>query len=158
MRVHLTPQPIEPRWSLRAVTHDDIPAVAQLMLDAYRGTIDDEGETLADALAYVQGTFAGEQSGRMLELCSFVIEKDGKPLGAILISEWEEAPLVANVLTAPQARNQGMATVLLRQAMNALLARSYTELYLFVTEGNGPAQHVYQALGFTVIETHSREH
>jgi hypothetical protein len=54
-----------------------------------RGTIDDEGETLADALAYVQGTFAGEQSGRMLEPCSFVIEEQGKPLGAILISEWE---------------------------------------------------------------------
>jgi hypothetical protein len=89
MRVQLTPQQIEPRWSVRAVTHDNIPAVAQLMLDAYRGTIDDEGETLADALAYVQGTFAGEQSGRMLELCSFVIEEDGKPLGAILISEWE---------------------------------------------------------------------
>jgi ribosomal protein S18 acetylase RimI-like enzyme len=67
------------------------------------------------------------------------------------------APLVATVMTASQAQNQGMATVLLHQAMTALLAHGYTELYLFVTEGNGPAQHVYQALGFTVIETHSRE-
>jgi ribosomal protein S18 acetylase RimI-like enzyme len=68
------------------------------------------------------------------------------------------APLVANVMTAPQAQNQGMATVLLRQAMNALLAHGYADLYLFVTEGNGPAQHVYQALGFVVIATLSREH
>lgn len=157
MRARLTPQQIEPRGGMRAVTHDDIPALAQLMLDAYRGAIDDEGETLADALAYVRGTFAGEQSGRMLEPCSFVIEEQGMPLGAILVTEWEGAPLVANVMTAPQARNQGMATVLLRQAMNALLAHGYTELYLFVTEGNSPAQHVYQALGFEVIEARSRE-
>ncbi len=59
MSVQLAPQQTDPRWSLRAVTQDDIPALAQLMLDAYRGAIDDEGETLADALAYVQGTFAG---------------------------------------------------------------------------------------------------
>ena len=45
------------------------------MLDAYRGTIDDEGETLEDALAEVDRTFAGEY-GEFLGAFSRVIERE----------------------------------------------------------------------------------
>ncbi len=150
MRVQLAPQPIEPRWRFRAVTRDDAPVIGQFVYDAYRGTIDDQGETPEDALVYVQGVIGGVY-GPFLPACSFLIEQSGEMMSAVLITEWEGAPLVADVVTAPQARNQGMASFLLRQAMSALVAHGYTELYLFVTEGNAPAQRVYAALGFEVV-------
>src|SRR5262249_6929401 len=69
----------------RPVTADDIPALAQLVLDAYAGTIDDEGETLDEALRAIHDTFAGTStSGRLLPMCSFVIEEGGRALACTL--------------------------------------------------------------------------
>jgi hypothetical protein len=44
----------------RPVLPDDAPALAQLMLDAYRGTIDDEGETGEEALAEFNAMLDGK--------------------------------------------------------------------------------------------------
>ena len=38
---------------LRPVQAADAPSLAELMIDAYRGTMDDDGETYDDALAEV---------------------------------------------------------------------------------------------------------
>ena len=46
--------------------------LAHLLLDAYRGTIDDEGETLTEALHAVDGYLP-----RILPQYSLVVERDG---------------------------------------------------------------------------------
>lgn len=49
-----------PAMDARVVTPEDAEALATLMLEAYRGTIDDGGETLADAQVEMHGFFDGK--------------------------------------------------------------------------------------------------
>ncbi len=152
MRLPLTPQPLEQSWACRPVCQDDIPALARLLLDAYRGTIDDEGETLDDALRVMESTFAGA-SGALLEVCSFLIEEWGEPLACTLVTCWRGQPLLAFVMTHPLLKNHGVGRFLLQKSINALLVQGHRELSLFVTEGNLPAQHLYERLGFQRMST-----
>lgn len=48
---------------LKPVAKSDIDALADLMLDAYRGTIDYDDEGIEDAVAEVQAYFDGERGG-----------------------------------------------------------------------------------------------
>jgi 3-oxoadipate enol-lactonase len=154
MKLPLTEQRLEVAWSCRTIAPDDIPALAKLLLDAYKDTIDDEGETLDDALRAMQDTFAGTwQTGTLLESCSFVIEEGGEPLACSIVTWWHEQPLLAYVMTHPTAQNQGMGRFLIHKSSNALLAQGYRDLLLFVTKGNFPAQHLYEKLGFQIVAT-----
>ncbi len=154
MKLLLAEQQLEDAWNCRPVTKDDIPALARLVLDAYRDTIDDEGETLDDALRAMQDTFAGTwQTGALLESCSFLVEEWGEPLACTLVTWWHEQPLLAYVMTHPTARNRGMGRFLIQKSINALLAQGHRGLSLFVTKGNLPAQHLYERLGFQVMST-----
>lgn len=152
MKLQLTGQRLEDTWNCRTISADDVSALAKLMLDAYWGTIDDEGETLEDALETMQDTFAG-RSGALLESCSFVIEEWGEPLACTIVIWWNERPLLAFVMTHPTAKNRGMGRFLLQKSINALLAEGYRELSLFVTKDNLPAQHLYERLGFQIVAT-----
>jgi pimeloyl-ACP methyl ester carboxylesterase len=152
MRLALAEQALQGAWACRPVCEDDAPALARLMLDAYRGTIDDEGETLDDALAAMQETFAGAY-GPLLPLCSFLIEEWGEPLACTLVTCWQGQPLLAFVMTHPVLKNYGVGRFLIQKSINALLAHRYQELSLFVTSGNLPAQRLYERLGFQTMST-----
>jgi GNAT superfamily N-acetyltransferase len=151
MRLALTPFAVAPSGPFRSVECSDAPALGTLMYAAYKGTIDDEGETEADAQHEVGATLSG-QYGPLLGDCSFLIEDQpgGRALCATLVTQWRDGPLLAFVMTRPDAKRQGMATCLIQRSANALLARGERELYLAVTEGNIPALRVYERLGFRV--------
>ena len=83
MRRTLLEQEPSGSWRPRPIERSDVPAVGALMLAAYRGTVDDEGKTEADAVAEVERTMDGEY-GRYLSDCSFVVEDAGRPVGASL--------------------------------------------------------------------------
>jgi RimJ/RimL family protein N-acetyltransferase len=135
-------------WDCRTISTQDIPALGELMVAAYKGTIDYEGETLEDALSEIQDTLQGKY-GSFLHDCSFLIEGDITLSACIVVlSDHMKAPLLAYSMTHPTAQNQGMATFLIKQCCNTLLAKGYHELYLVVTQGNTAAQHVYQKIGF----------
>jgi RimJ/RimL family protein N-acetyltransferase len=131
----------------RPPTPADAPVLAALMLQAYRGTLDDEGETLADSLVAVQQLFAGE-FGAMDWAGSELVEREGRLVSATLLTTWEERPFVAFMLTAPEAQGQGLARAGLTRAMNRLAARGETVLRLVVTQGNTRAEALYERLGF----------
>ncbi len=140
-------------WDYRTISIQDIPALGELMLAAYKGTIDYEGETLEDAISEIQDTLQGKY-GLFLAECSFIIEDD-TILSACLVvlSEQMKAPLLVYSMTRPTAQNQGMATSLIQQCCNALLAKGYHELYLVVTSVNTAAQHLYQKMGFQAVKS-----
>jgi predicted GNAT family acetyltransferase len=140
-------------WDYRIISIQDIPALGELMLTAYKGTIDYEGETVEDAISEIQNTLQGKY-GLFLNECSFLIEGD-TILSACLVvlSDHMKAPLLVYSMTCPTTQNQGMATFLIKQCCNALLAKGYHELYLVVTQGNAAAQHVYQKIGFQPVRT-----
>jgi len=163
MRNRLTQQPIVGSWDTRAITRHDAALLGALMYDAYHDTIDDEGETPEDAVAEVEGVINGKY-GPLLEACSLLVEKQGRALGATIITNWSDErtgqrqPLLAFLMTHPDASGQGLGTFLLSKSINALLAQGETELVLFVTVGNSAPQHIYQKLGFEVEEEFEAYH
>ncbi len=142
----------------RSVRVDDQEALAILLYAAYRGTIDDEGDSFADAFEEIEKTFRGGY-GRFLPECSFVVA-DGEFLAsACLVSFFEphDAPLLVFLMTRPEAKRRGLAHSLLQQSMNALLDAGYSRLTLVVTEGNVEAQRLYASMGFAPISESAAE-
>jgi ribosomal protein S18 acetylase RimI-like enzyme len=152
MEIALVRQSIDGQAACRNPRPADELDLAILLYAAYRGTIDDEGGTFADARAEVEGLLAGTY-GEFLSACSFVVEEGEFLVSASLITWWEPhgAPLVAFTMTRPEARNRGLARRVLKASMNALLDRGHDRLTLVVTDGNAPAQHLYASLGFREI-------
>ena len=147
MKLVMTRQQVEKSWRCRTLTPADTEALASLMLSAYRETIDYDGETLEDALFQIRTVFQGK-FGAFQDLSSFAIEEEGRLLSAIIITLWQGRPLVAFSMTRPESKNMGMATYLLKSSINALLTFGHKELVLTVTDGNEPAQHIYEKIGF----------
>jgi len=125
----------------------DREGLARLMLDAYRGTVDDDGETEADALAVIDQLLAGEFGAYDAE-ASEVVERDGRPVAATLLTEWDGGPFVAFSMTHPEWQRRGFARGGLLRAMGHLAARGETRLDLVVTAANEPAAALYRSLGF----------
>lgn len=149
MKIRLLPQQSDCRWPSRPVTEQDIAALGSLLLAAYQHTVDYHGETLQEATAAVHNAIAG-QYGTFLPQCSFLIAHEETILSAciaIWVKEWQ-APLLMMCMTHPQYQRQGMATCLLKQSMNALYDQGYLELHLVVTQGNEPAERLFERLGF----------
>jgi GNAT superfamily N-acetyltransferase len=149
MKLDLQRQDVPGLWSCRNVTREDAGELGRLMLAAYRGTVDYQGETLQEAISEMEETLDGKY-GPLLEKCSFVIEKSERIVSASIVTLWTDAnlPLLAFSMTDPSFRKQGMAGFLIRRSINSLIVRGYRELHLVVTEANDPARRLYEKIGF----------
>ncbi len=152
MEATLEPQTLPADFRARAVRADDNEALAVLLYAAYRGTIDDEGDSFAGALDEIEKAWRGDY-GRFLPECSFVVEDSEFFASACLVTFFEphDAPLVVFLMTRPEAKRRGLARLLLQRSMNALLSAGYVRLTLVVTDGNQPAQRLYETLRFHPI-------
>lgn len=136
-----TPTPIEDR---------DLDAVGTLMAEAFRGTVDDEGETaeqLADQLREATGGAWGDplRDGWLL-----LAGSDGRPVSAVVTTRWWGTPFVAMVATLPSHRGRGIASALIREAVRRSASGEDRAVGLIVTRDN-PALRLYTELGF--VET-----
>lgn len=147
----LSERALEGPWTPRRFDPSDTPAVGALMIAAYQGTVDDEGETESDAVGEVERVVAGEY-GPFLADRSFVVEDQARIVGASLVSLWEGHPLLAYTIVHPELKRRGIGTLLMAETGNALLSAGYSELELFVTEANEPALRLYRKLGFRVAD------
>lgn len=137
----------------RLLRPDDAPALATLMFDAYRGTIDDEGEPLEGAVAEVTRTFEGEY-GAMLWDASFVAPSAHDPAAldsASVVTLFRDEPLLAFSMTRPSRARRGLAETLIRASVRSLAALRHSRLVLVVTAGNTAAERLYEKLGFRDI-------
>jgi GNAT superfamily N-acetyltransferase len=123
--------------------------LAKLMLEAYRGTVDYEDETLEDAIQEIEQVFEGKY-GALLRKCSFVAKSDACPylVSATIVTLFEQVPLLAFSMTHPNHKRQGFGRALLQRSTNALLHEGYMELRLAVTDTNTPALNLYRSMGF----------
>jgi GNAT superfamily N-acetyltransferase len=137
---------------IRTLVDLDEEALARLMFDAYRGTIDDEGQSFEDAKAEVRRTFDGGY-GEMIWDASFVAaERDGAGFdSASVVTLWRGSPLLAFSMTQPAAQRRGLAFLAIAASMRALAARGHSKLSLVVTCGNTRAERLYEKLGFRDI-------
>jgi GNAT superfamily N-acetyltransferase len=129
----------------------DLPELARLMASAYAGTVDDEGESVEDALAELQKTAGGEY-GEPLRDTWLAARVEQGLAGAVLCTRWRGRPFVAFVFTDHPFTGHGIATRLLAAAAARLRSGGEDELTLWVTAAN-PAVRLYERLGFRVEET-----
>jgi len=151
MRLTLREQKPSGSWRPRPIDRSDVPALGALMLAAYRETVDDEGETEADAVAEVERTLAGEY-GPFLADCSIAVDDDARIGGASLVTLWDGRPILAHLVVHPEAKRRGLGTFLMATSGNALVRAGYAHVDLFVTEENEPAVSLYRKLGFRVVD------
>jgi ribosomal protein S18 acetylase RimI-like enzyme len=131
----------------RAPRPSDKPGLAALMLDAYRGTVDFEDETLDQAIAEIERTFGGGY-GRFMPECSRVVERNGQIVSATLLTRWQDRPFVAFTMTASAWKRQGLARACMINAMQDLYESGEEKLSLVVTVANTAAHELYHSLGF----------
>ena len=146
-------------FQIRTVQTSDASSLAELMLDAYRGTVDDDGETLDDALAEVNAFFAGERGGQpwgqpWLEM-SYLAFVDSRLVGACLAGEWSErqSPIIAYVLTSANWKKRGIGRQLLYKVLKDLSSKGYPEVRAVITEGNKPSENLFLQIGFQRVTT-----
>jgi hypothetical protein len=132
---------------LRHPAPEDAERLAELLLDAYQGTIDYDGETTDDALTEIESYFAG-RSGEPLPGCSWVYASTETLLAACLVALHEGAPLLAYVMTRRRWKGRGLAAYLVRQSLLSLQDAHYPEVRAVVTEGNVPSEYILATLGF----------
>lgn len=123
--------------------------LAPLMLAAYRGTPDDEGETLQDTVEVIRSAIAGGL-GTWLAQASFVaVDGGGRPIGAVVtVQEGDGAPFIAFVFTHPAYTGHGVAARLISHVSRVLAEAGHPELRLWVSAGNERALRLYRHLGF----------
>lgn len=133
-------------------------ALARLMLDAYRGTPDDAGETLDDAKAEIDRLFAGNY-GTFDVAASNVRPADDRIVAATLLTRDKlgprggtptNDPFLAFSMTAADHKRQGLARQGLCVALHSLRARGEQRVHLVVSQNNPAAINLYASLGFTV--------
>ena len=94
-----------------------------------------------------------ESDNAALPECTIVAElrQERKLAGAVLVSRWQGAALIDDLAVLPSYRNQGIASALLRRAMQCLHQRGYVSVMLVVEEG-APVQAFYRQLGFREVQ------
>src|SRR5215467_1003844 len=116
MQLDLRSRLEQPAHAARNPRPDERERLAHLMLAAYRGATDDEGETIAEALREVDDVLVSANRPFIPE-ASFVIEVDAALASASLVSLFRGAPLVAHVMTHPHYKRRGLgASALLSSA------------------------------------------
>lgn len=138
--------PAENLTGIRRATDDDLWAMAGVMADAYRGTIDDEGEDQAAALRELEST-AGGASGPAMRDAWLVHEMDGNLSAAVICTRWHELPFIAQAFTHPDQQRNGISGRLVLAVSEELRRLGETQLSLIVTRRN-PAHELYRKIGF----------
>ncbi len=128
---------------IRPLTEADTEALAGLMLDAYVGTIDYEGENIDDARAEIEEYLSGDP----ILTCTRVIEAGGSLVAASLVARWEDYPLIAYVMTSSSHKGQGLARAALLSSLDCLARTTDLEVYAFITEGNTASERLFLGLG-----------
>ena len=151
---HPQQQP-SPGLDLRAPTGADAANLAVLMLDAYRDTIDYDGETLEQARQEVESFLNGVYGPPLLN-CSRLGFLDGNLAAACLVSRWGEHPLICFVMTGARWKNQGLAQAVLHQTLQCLAAAGHPLVDAVITEGNHPSERLFARIGFSRYDLYGR--
>ena len=123
--------------------------MGRLLLDAYHGSIDDEGEDLPAALGVARDYFGGKNGAVMTEVS--VSAWRGPSLVAICAVAWLEVracPFVAYVATASDAKRQGVGRLVVGESIRRAGRDGHKEIRAYITMGNTPSEQLFEALGF----------
>ncbi|MBK9144688.1 MAG: GNAT family N-acetyltransferase [Candidatus Melainabacteria bacterium] len=146
-----TPAAVDGKLAVRNIRADDQDILGRLLFASYHGTIDDDGSSEEDFVEEVAGTLDGKY-GKMLWDASFlVIDQSGRVAATSIVTDYANLrPLLAFSAVHPRHQRLGLASWLIERSLEALAREGFDRMYLVVTEGNHPAQTLYDKLGFKV--------
>jgi ribosomal protein S18 acetylase RimI-like enzyme len=117
--------------------------LAALMLDAYRNTIDDEGETLDDALSAIDFYLAS-----IVRPCSHVMLDGADVVAFAFVVVVKELHYIDPVVVAPARKRLGIGAALVRQCLRSLADAGISEAGATITDGNVASERLFTGLGF----------
>lgn len=117
--------------------------LAALMLDAYRDTIDDEGESLADAFGAIDYYLAS-----IVRPYSYVMV-DGSDLVAFaFVVVVNDMHYIDPVVVASARKRLGFGSALVRRCLLSLADAGVFEVGATITDGNVASERLFVGLGF----------
>jgi L-amino acid N-acyltransferase YncA len=143
----LSPVTVEPPSAervTRRVLDNDRDELAALMLDAYRGTIDDEGEDLDDALTAVDRYLAGMEHEH-----SFVVTEDDRVVAMAFVTVVDGVHYVDPIVVAADRKRAGLGRDAVRMLLESLGNAGVTEVGATITDSNTASERLFLGLGFT---------
>ena len=147
MTCKLEDQPFTSKYQLKRIDKDDILKVATTMLEAYKGTVDQQEETIQEAVLEVE-KIINDGYGPFIKEASYWIELNNEAVAVICINIWNGRPLITEIFTGINYRRNGFASELIKASMDVLNQLGYKEIDLNVTKENLKAVHLYEELGF----------
>lgn len=128
---------------IRLANEADRDALADLLQDAYRGTIDDEGEGVTEARQAVDDWLEHRNAD-----CSVVIEEGDRIVAMSFVVMVRGRAYIDPVATASAWKRNGVG----RRAVSASLQRLHDagvyEVGATITDGNVASEQLFAALGF----------
>lgn len=141
----------EPPLVARQLQATDAEALGLLLHDAYKGTVDDDGQTLEKAVQEVKETFFGRYGG-MIWTASHVVLDENAIVCCSVVTNYQHNPLIAFAATLPAYQGKGLCTQVITESIRALARLGRPQVRLVVTEKNERALSLYQHLGFKPVD------
>lgn len=135
--------PTQPALDARHPTDADRDALAALMLDGYRNTIDDEGEDLDDAYVAIDHYLA-----RIERSHSYVVLERDDVIAFSFVVVVDGIHYVDPVVVAPQRKRRGLGRATVQLCLGSLAATGISDVGATITDGNVASERLFTGLGF----------
>ena len=134
------------RWTVRGVDGADREQLATVILDAYRGTVDDEGEDHEAALVAVD-----EWLSRLESPHSVVLEEDGRIVAVSFVVNVAGREYIDPVATASWRKREGLGRAAVATSLRSLHEVGVREVGAVITDGNTASERLFTSLGFVRV-------
>ncbi len=124
--------------------------MADAFLDAYRDTVDYEGENLDQTFDEIRRVYKGCY-GPFMQDSSFLFIEDGMVRAGVLVCLYRDEPTITYTFTRKKDQRLGYATLLINRAAFELYRNGFHSLYLYVTVENTDALRLYESMGFVEV-------
>jgi hypothetical protein len=131
---------------VRYVAAADRVGLAVLLLDAYRGTIDYEGEGGDEARSAIDDYFA-----RMDWQHSVVLEHDDQLVAMSFVVVVAGRHYIDPVATLASAKRQGCGRAVVLASLRSLVDDGVNEVGAVITDGNTASERLFTGLGFARV-------
>ena len=132
--------------AIHAVDEVEPAALAALLLDAYRGTIDDDGEDDSDARQAIDGYLR-----KIDRSCSVVLSEGEQPVAMSFVVVVGDVHYIDPVATGSAHKGRGHGSAAVRESLRLLRVSGVTEVGAVVTDGNVASERLFDKLGFVRI-------